>query len=59
MNEYEGFVQLPDNFAHDDQCTCAPCRHERFNPGPPSNPRRFTNYGHRPRGRNWKKKRDE
>ncbi len=21
---------------HGDKCRCAPCRHERFNPGPPS-----------------------
>jgi hypothetical protein len=52
-------ITLPNHFAHDDACTCGPCRHDRFNPGPPSNPRRFTWFGHFKRGRAWKKKRDK
>lgn len=31
-------------------CRCAECRHARFNPGPPSNPRRLNFYGHYRRG---------
>lgn len=31
---------------HDEKCRCAPCRHRRFNPGPPTSGRRFNFYGH-------------
>ena len=31
---------------HGRSCSCARCRHARFEPGPPTSGRRLTQYGH-------------